>query len=80
MAKKRVKRMIYIMLRAFDMRKRMPDDKELKELMKEIERLEFDDISKGKENIRKDFLNLGEDFKKSSMLAKEKLEKEGCLI
>lgn len=65
---------------SFELRSNVPKDKEMKELMDLIVELEFDGVSKGKENIRKDFHRLGSDFKKSTLEAKRRLEKEECLL
>lgn len=65
---------------SFDLRPSVPKDKEMEELMDIIIELEFDGVSKDKENIRKDFHKLGSDFKKSTLKAKRRLEKEECLL
>ena len=75
-----IKRIFHIIFMSFDLRSYVPRDKEMEELMDIIVELEFDGVSKGKENIRKDFHRLSSDFKKSTLEAKNKLEKEGCLL
>lgn len=74
-----IKKIFHIIYRSFNLRSNAPEDKEMEDLMKSIINLEFDSVSKGKENIRGDIYRFGSDFKKSVFEAKEKLEKEGCL-
>ena len=62
--------------RLFDLKSKSAD---MGELEREIEALQFDDISKGKENIKEDFLRLRDDFAKSFLEAKNKLQYGGCL-
>ena len=76
MAKKRIKRVIRIIFSSFDLREYCPEDKGMKSLMNEIQHLEYDGVTKGKENMRNDFYKLRNDFLKSVLDAKEKTEKE----
>lgn len=76
MAKKRIKRVIRIIFSSFDVREYCPKDEGMKNLMKEIQHLEYDGVTKGKENMRNDFYKLRNDFLKSVLGAKEKREKK----
>lgn len=75
-----IKRIFHKIFMSFDLRPSVPKDKEMEDLMDIIIELKFDGVSKDKENIRKDFYKLGSDFKKSTLEAKRRLEKEECLL
>ncbi len=79
MANKRIKRIIHVIFTSFDIRTDCPKDEEMESLMKKIQRLEYDDVTKGKERMRNDFLAFREDFRKSVLTAKRKVGKGGCL-
>ena len=79
MANRRIKRIVHAIFTSFDIRANCPKDEEMKILMKEIQRLEYDDVTKGKESMKNDFLSFKEDFRKSVLTAKRKVEKGGCL-
>ena len=54
--------------------RRMSDTSFFRDLWKEIQALDFDGISKGKENLRGDRMKLRNDFKKATAEAKRKLQ------
>ena len=73
-----IKKLLSVIANAFYI-KRKPDAPDMVDLLEQIQSLDFDDISKGKENLRGDSVNLRNDFTKATMEAKRKLQCEGCL-
>lgn len=59
--------------KAFNLRSYEPKNVELQKLMESVRALEFDGVSKGKENLRSDFEMFGSDFKKSTRFVQQEL-------
>lgn len=73
------RRVFNIIRNAFGLKGYVPSDKDFKDMYKSISSLEFDGISKGKENLRGDVYNLNRDFRKSVDDAKSQMTEKGCL-
>lgn len=67
------RRVFNIIRNAFGLKGYVPSDKDFKDMYKSISSLEFDGISKGKENLRGDVYNLDRDFRKSVDDAKSQM-------
>lgn len=74
-----LRKLLSVTVNAFYIR-RTPDVPDMVDLLEQIRSLDFDDISKGKENLRGDSMKLRNDFMKATMEAKRKLQYEGCLL